>query len=60
MKTYEVQGRMIPCYPEEEALMKLNNCPPNAEVIVWDGRDIAEVTTVEDKIEEITEELNAD
>jgi len=60
MKYYEVQGKRIPIIPEGEAVQRLRRYPPNAELIVWDGYDIAEVTTVENKIGELTEEMNAD
>jgi len=53
MKVYEVQGKRIPVEPEDEALLKLRKCPLRAEVIVWDGSDIAEVTSVENKVTEI-------
>jgi len=60
MKYYEVQGKRICTMPEEEALLKLKRYPLNAELIVWDGRDITEVTTVESKIADILDDINAD
>ena len=60
MNYYEVQGKRIPTMPEEEALQRLRRCPLRAELIVWDGSDIVEVSTVEDKIEDILDEINAD
>jgi len=60
MKRYEVQGRMISTMPEDEAILRLRDFPPNAELIVWDGYDIAEISTVEDKIMELLDEMDAD
>ena len=60
MKRYEVQGKRINALPEYEALQKLRKMPPNAELIVWDGYDIAEISTVEDKIMELLDEMDAD
>ena len=60
MNYYEVQGKRMPNMPAEEALQRLRRCPLRAELIVWDGYDIVEISTVEDKIEEILDEINAD
>ena len=60
MNYYEVQGKRINALPEYEALQKLRRCPLRAELIVWDGYDIAEISTVEDKIMELLDEMDAD
>ena len=57
---YEIQGTIIRSTPKESTIQKLRDFPPNAELVVWEDRDILEVTTVEDKIESLveTESLN--
>ena len=50
---YEVQGKRIPSEPKFEAQHRLENKPPNAELIVWEDNEIIELTTVEDKLAEL-------
>ena len=52
---YEIQGTIIRSTPKESTIQKLRDFPPNAELVVWEDRDILEVTTVEDKIESLVE-----
>ena len=50
MEKYEVQGTVM---YSDNAVSKLRLFPPNAELIVWDGDSIIEITTVEEKLEEL-------